>query len=116
VRIAPNEVSFATPQSFNDIYGHVTKDHQIFIKSTFYEFPQPEPGIVAERKPDKHRETRRLLSHGFSLKALKDQEKLLHDKVDLLIEQIRKFGKDGLMSINIKTVCVFAVSAGACRY
>lgn len=73
-----------------DIYGHTSKDHATFIKGTFYDHPQPEPGVVAERKPEKHRETRRLLSHGFSAKALEDQEDVLHEYCDLFISQIRK--------------------------
>ncbi|KEQ90216.1 hypothetical protein AUEXF2481DRAFT_48845 [Aureobasidium subglaciale EXF-2481] len=89
VRTGPNELTFATPQSFNDIYGHATKERSTFIKGTFYEHGQPEPGIVAERDPEKHRETRRLLSHGFSTKALKDQEDILHKYSDLFVAQIQ---------------------------
>jgi cytochrome P450 len=92
VRIAPNELSFSTTQSFNDIYGHSGKDHQAFIKGTFYDHGLPEPGIVAERNPERHRETRRLLSHGFSAKALKEQEGLLVEYIDLFVSQLAKHG------------------------
>ncbi|RJE27118.1 Cytochrome p450 [Aspergillus sclerotialis] len=95
VRIAPNELSFSTAQSFQDIYGHATsKDHKTFIKGTFYEHPQPEPGIVAERNPEKHRETRKLLSHGFSARALKAQESIIHEYTDLFISQLKKHGTE----------------------
>lgn len=92
VRIAPNELSFSTTQSFNDIYSHSGKDHQAFIKGTFYNHGLPEPGIVAKRNPERHRETRRLLSHGFSAKALKEQEGLLVEYIDLFVSQLAKHG------------------------
>jgi cytochrome P450 len=62
------------------------------LKSTFYEIGQEEPGIVAERKPEWHRETRRLLSHGFSATALKDQEDVIQQYVDLFVDQLAKLG------------------------
>lgn len=46
---------------------------------------------MAERGLEKHRETRRLLSHGFSAKALKDQEDVLVEYCNLFISQIRKY-------------------------
>ena len=85
-----------------DIYGHATKDRSTFIKGTFYEHPQPEPGIVAERDPKKHRETRRLLSHGFSTRALKDQEDILHKYLDLFVAQLRRHGNG--TALNMKEV------------
>ncbi|EPS29067.1 hypothetical protein PDE_04015 [Penicillium oxalicum 114-2] len=93
VRIAPNELSFNTAQSFNEIYGHTTKDHKPFIKGTFYEHYQPEPGIVAERNPEKHRETRKLLAHGFSARALKAQESIIAQYSDLFLAQVKKLAK-----------------------
>ncbi|KAI9776748.1 MAG: hypothetical protein M1839_009392 [Geoglossum umbratile] len=125
VRIGPNELTFATAQSFNDIYGHSTKDRLTFVKGTFYEHPQPEPGVVAERRPERHRETRRQLSHGFSAKALKDQEDVLREYCDLFISQIRKqsAARNGLnmkewfswLSFDIIGELAFGESFGAVR-
>ncbi|PWY66106.1 cytochrome P450 [Aspergillus heteromorphus CBS 117.55] len=122
VRIAPNELSFNTAQSFNDIYGHTTKDHKPFIKGTFYEHYQPEPGIVAERNPEKHRDTRKLLAHGFSARALKAQESIIHQYSDLFLAQVKKLGtQEGLnmrewfnfLSFDIIGELAFAESFGA---
>lgn len=80
-----------------EIYGHTTKDHKPFIKGTFYEHYQPEPGIVAERNPEKHRETRKLLAHGFSARALKAQESIIAQYSDLFLAQVKKLGnQEGL--------------------
>lgn len=104
--------NFAVPTSsrikinhFPDIYSHASKDHKPFLKSTFYEHPQPEPGVVAERDPEKHRDSRKLLSHGFSAKALKDQESILQEYTDLFISQIGKFGT-GIGGLNMKQVSI----------
>ena len=123
MRIGPSEVSFATPQSFKgrysapllpsrnlmyeDIYGHRTKGEPIFPKSRFYAVPQPEAGIVAERNVDKHRNTRRLLSHGFSLKSLKEQEAILTDRLGLLVQQLRRVGGDGQRALSVKNVSLW---------
>lgn len=82
----------------------MTRERPLFPKATFYELGQPEAGIVAERHPEKHRNTRRLLSHGFSSKALKEQEFLLHEKIEILVAQLKKYGHHGLLSLNITTV------------
>ena len=86
-----------------DIYGHASKDRKVFPKSTFYDHPQPEPGIVAERDPERHRDTRKLLSHGFSAKALKEREAILSYYVDLFVAQIGRLGT-GENPLNMKQV------------
>lgn len=87
-----------------DIYGHRTKGDQTFIKSRFYAVPQPEASIVAERNVEKHRDTRRLLSHGFSLKSLKEQEEILEESLNLLVQQLRHVGDDGQRALSVKNV------------
>jgi cytochrome P450 len=58
---------------------------------------------VAERDPEKHRDIRRLLSHGFSAKALSEQESIMQEYTDMFIAQLKSLGggKDGL---NMKEV------------
>lgn len=59
---------------------------------------------MAEQKPERHRETRRLLSHGFSARALKDQEDVLRDYSDLFVAQIRKHSAAAAAGLNMKEV------------
>lgn len=59
---------------------------------------------MAERNVDKHRDIRRLLSHGFSLKSLKEQEGILKDRLSLLIQQLARVGGDGQRALSVKSV------------
>ncbi|KAH8728461.1 cytochrome P450, partial [Phaeosphaeriaceae sp. PMI808] len=88
VRIAPNELSFASIQSFKDIYGHSTKGKLPFLKSAWYDRDEVSPGIVSTRDPVDHRQQRRSLSSGFSAKSLREQEHIVQRYVNLFLEQI----------------------------
>ncbi|RPB04471.1 putative cytochrome P450 [Choiromyces venosus 120613-1] len=85
VRLAPNQVSFCSEGSWKEIYGHVGGRKQ-FLKSNFY--TQQFPHIVNERDPIKHSEIRRLLSHGFSPRAVGEQEAYVHEYVDRFIQKV----------------------------
>ncbi|KAI2463952.1 putative cytochrome P450 [Annulohypoxylon bovei var. microspora] len=88
VRVAPNELSFNTAQSFRDIYGF-RPGHETFPKSIFYEggsfAAKGVHSIVSERDPAIHAQMRRLLSHAFSNSSLLEQEELVADSVDRFV-------------------------------
>ncbi|KAI0883029.1 putative cytochrome P450 [Annulohypoxylon maeteangense] len=92
VRVAPNELSFNTAQSFRDIYGF-RPGHKTFVKSIFYEggsfAAKGVHSIVSERDPAIHAQMRRLLSHAFSNSSLLEQEELVTDSVDRFVRLIR---------------------------
>lgn len=92
VRISPNQLSFCSASSWKDIYGHVGGRQQ-FLKSDTYE-NEYHPSIVSARDPAQHGQMRKLLSHGFSQKALMEQEDIVHEYVDLLIKQIQTHATD----------------------
>ncbi|KAH8585673.1 cytochrome P450 monooxygenase-like protein [Bisporella sp. PMI_857] len=95
VRIAPNELSFASVSSIKSIYGHASKNHRSFLKTSWYS-SQGEglaPGsLVIEVDPKIHQEARRSLSHAFSAKALGDQSNVLQYYTDLFVEQLTNLG------------------------
>lgn len=101
MRIAPNELSFATVQAYHDIYGHALKGKKKFVKSTWYETVD-HPGIVGVRNPKEHSRQRKYLSHAFSAKSLRSQETLIHGYVDLFLGQLRKLGSPDGEGINIE--------------
>ncbi|KAH7339256.1 cytochrome P450, partial [Pyrenochaeta sp. MPI-SDFR-AT-0127] len=82
VRIRPNELSFTTPQSFKDIYGHASKGKSPFLKSDFYDGRQP-PSVAGTRDPIDHSRQRKSLSTAFSAKSLREQEDIVHLYVNL---------------------------------
>ncbi|KAI1206780.1 putative cytochrome P450 [Annulohypoxylon truncatum] len=92
VRVAPNELSFSTAQSFRDIYGF-RQGHKTFAKSGFYEggsfAAKGVHSIVSERDPTIHAQMRRLLSHAFSNTSLLEQEELVTDSVDKFVALTR---------------------------
>jgi len=94
VRVAPNELSFSSAQSWKDIYGF-RQGHKTFVKSPFYDggsFADQAHSIVSERDPVEHGRMRKYLSHAFSDRSLKEQEVLVAEVVDEFIVQIGKQG------------------------
>lgn len=88
IRIGPNELAFNTPQAFRDIYG--TRSGKCFPKArSFYPLPinGVEPVSVAV-EDDVHARQRKLLSYGFSDRALREQEGLIMGFVNTLIERL----------------------------
>ena len=95
MRIAPNELSFASATSIKSIYGHVTKGHKPFLKTTWYDGQAVglEPGsLVIETNPKIHQGARRSLSHAFSAKALEDQSNVLQHYTDQFVDQLFRHG------------------------
>lgn len=104
VRTGPHELSFASPKSYNDIYGHATKGHTVFLKSTWYDQNEPHPGLVTERRPQNHREARKLLSSDFSAKALRAQSSIVWAYIKLFMDQVDKYGNKGEIALNVTEV------------
>lgn len=91
VRIAPNQLSFNSAASYQDIYGSRQGQHQTFLKSNFYDagaFSPQAHSIIAERDPIRHAKQKKYVSAAFSDKALKSQEGLINEVVDSFIKQL----------------------------
>lgn len=89
VRISPNELAFNTPQAFRDIYG--SRPGGCFPKDPTHYLP-PANGVdhvISAVDNGVHARQRRLLSHAFSERALRDQEGLVKGYVDTLISKLR---------------------------
>lgn len=99
MRTGPNDLSFASVEAYRDIYGHVGQDKKRFIKSAWYE--REEPRLVTVRDPAEHAMQRRALSHAFSARALRDQEELVHQYVDLFVQQLGNLGDNGRKGVNV---------------
>ena len=96
VRVAPDELSFIDPRAWRDIYGafpNRTQNH----KDPYTEPPFPpnwEPSLAG--LPDKrHADVRKLMSSGFSHKAVDEQEFMIHQYVDLLVKRLEDFVSAG---------------------
>lgn len=95
VRISPNELSFATVESWKAIYGHRKGGAPTPIKSEFYSIYGAGFGslcIGSERDPHKHSKMRKMLSAAFATKSLMEQEEIVTSGVD---EFVRRVGEEG---------------------
>ncbi|CAG8880804.1 unnamed protein product [Penicillium salamii] len=91
VRIAPDELAFSHPDAWQEIMGH-RKGQPEFTKATwFYRPVEDQPTHVVNATREQHGRLRRQLAHGFSEKAMRDQEPLIRGYVDLLLERLDGF-------------------------
>jgi cytochrome P450 len=101
VRTSPDDLSFASPQSYQDIYGHTTKARpKRFLKTDFYDTGDPVPRITTARDPAVHAAQRKSLSHAFSAKALRDQEFVVQSYVDHFVRRLGELGDNGQKAID----------------
>lgn len=88
VRTGPKTLVYRSPQAWRDIYGHRKSGAGSFLKDPSFYIPGPRGYNIVNADDEAHSRLRRLLSHAFSEKALRDQEDLIQSYVDLLIEKL----------------------------
>lgn len=93
VRLAPNELAFSSPEAWKDIYGHKTGSalgsEEMGKAKFFYRNPGIPPSIISEDR-ENHAVLRRLMSHGFSERSMREQEGIIGGYVDLLVCRLRE--------------------------
>jgi len=101
VRISPNELSYIAGDGWKDIYTHRV-NHMLLPKDEkFYHAPPGGVHSIITAPHQAHSRIRRLLSHAFSEKALRDQEPLIKVYVDLLIQRLSEKSKEGTVPLDI---------------
>ncbi|KAJ5344108.1 Cytochrome P450 [Penicillium brevicompactum] len=95
VRIAPDELAFSHPDAWQDIMGHRKGQHEFIKADWFYRPVEDQPTHVVNAARDQHGRLRRQLAHGFSEKAMRDQEPLIRGYVDLLLDRLSEFCASG---------------------
>lgn len=89
VRIAPDELAYSSAAAWKEIMGHRSGDE--FGKSKiFYRPVEISPVNIVNADRDVHSVLRRQLSHGFSEKAMREQEPVIKGYVDLLIQRLHE--------------------------
>lgn len=96
--------SFCSVEAQDDIYGHANraKGKVSFKKGAFYS-SNGSDAIINIAENSEHKEARKLLSHSFSAKALREQVVLVEEYVNKLMDQIAKKG-DTEEGINLTEV------------
>ncbi|KAJ5108111.1 Cytochrome monooxygenase lcsI [Penicillium angulare] len=90
VRMGPSILVYRSPQAWKDIYGHRKTGAGSFLKDPTFYIKNPFGGNILNADDADHSRTRRLLSHAFSEKALREQEDLIQSYVDLLVDGLNK--------------------------
>lgn len=91
VRTGPDELSYINAQGWKDIYGHRIRGKALFPKNPRF-FPKPPNGVdsLVAANAEPHTRARRIFSHAFSDKALREQEPLFQKYVDLLLQKLKE--------------------------
>lgn len=103
VRIASNELAFAEPAAWKDIYGHRPDGGELSKWEPFYVLGgNTGPRSILSARRDEHRLLRRQLAHGFSERSMRAQEPIIGGYVDLLIRRLREQTAGGTRTLNMK--------------
>lgn len=100
VRISPNELSYTTSKVFKDVYQSRSGQPQMQKDPLHYQKHDKTPSLHVSSDAD-HTRMRRLISHAFSDKALRDQEEIMQKYSNLLIARLSEISRSG-NAINIK--------------
>jgi hypothetical protein len=103
-RVSPNELSFASVESWKAIYGHPPPGKPHLIKSEFYDIYGAgfkSLCIGSERNPQKHNQMRKSLSSAFSTKALTEQESIVTEIIDVFVSRLGELGGTGTEGLNM---------------
>ncbi|TKX23529.1 cytochrome P450 monooxygenase-like protein 24 [Elsinoe australis] len=92
VRFGPNEISFNTADGWRQIYGHRVGGKASLQKDLSFYGEEPITGTrsIIDADDENHARMRRILSHSFSDKALKDQEPVFKEWTQLLIKKLHE--------------------------
>ena len=88
VRIAPNELSLNTAEGWKDVYGTRAGKPEMTKNAHFYAAMSSGSASIIGSKRDRHGPLRRLVSHGFSERALREQEPLIQSYCDLMMKRL----------------------------
>ncbi|TAQ86122.1 hypothetical protein B7494_g5556 [Chlorociboria aeruginascens] len=88
LRIAPSEVTFASAEAWTDIFAD-RPGHLPFPKDPVWWAKQPgNPESLLSAPSEAHARMRKLLSYGFTARAVRAQEPMIQKYVGMLIERL----------------------------
>lgn len=99
VRLAPNHLSYTDPRAWKDIYGHRSGPQHAHLpenpKSVVHYREPGFPRSILDADRDEHARLRRAVAHGFSDRALREQEPLIQRYVEMLVRGLRDASEGG---------------------
>ncbi|KIA75979.1 cytochrome P450 [Aspergillus ustus] len=97
-RVSPNELTFASVQSWKDIYGPPAPGKPHVTKSEFYDIYGAgfDTGCIgSERDPAVHARKKKHLAAAFSLKALHAQDGIVQGVIDCFVGKVGRLCREG---------------------
>ncbi|KAF2008708.1 cytochrome P450 [Aaosphaeria arxii CBS 175.79] len=91
VRIAPDLLSFTSPSAWQDIYGHQAAKN--LVKYGYFRVREDAQPMLTSFGAD-HVRQRTAFSHGFSDRAISEQEPALAQHIEQFLAQLRKSSRD----------------------
>lgn len=104
MRVAPNELSFASVESWQTIYGFPPPGQPQLRKSEFYDIfgaGFAEACIGSERDPQEHARKKKTLVAAFSPKALHAQEHVVQQVWDAFVDKIGAHSQESPRGVDI---------------
>lgn len=94
-----------------DIYGHRVGGKQSFHKDPFFytKGVNNVPSLIVANDED-HSRMRKVLSHAFSDKALKEQEPLFQEWANVMVNKMREKADDPSQKLNLVSYLNFTTS------
>lgn len=95
IRVAPNELVFATAEASRDIYNRYQPGAEVQFQKDrqFYAPSGTERSLIMEPDADAHRHLRRAFDPGFNLAAVKQRSDIPLHHIDLLIQKLYRTGR-----------------------
>ncbi|KXH65967.1 averantin oxidoreductase [Colletotrichum salicis] len=95
VRTSPDSLSYIKAPQWKEIYGHKTPGQLEFSKDGKYFSALKGDPVIITADREYHSYIRKLFAHGFSEKAMREQEGVLKGFVDVLFARLREEGEGG---------------------
>lgn len=99
VRVAPNELSFIDPAACRDIYGARPGQPRFPKNQVWTGDPISRGSSLVDANDEDHARMRKVWSHNFTDRALKEQESLLQSYANSFVEQLRAHGDGASVDI-----------------
>jgi cytochrome P450 len=101
VRIAPNELSYVNANVWREIYGHRKPGQPELTKDKKYHKSMGAEPTLLNADREYHGYLRKLLAHGFSDSALRQQESIVQEYIDKMFDQLHKKSERGRVALDI---------------
>lgn len=93
IRSAPNELSFITPEIWDDVYAK--RPGRPEMPKGNYNPPPGQESLLDHPVHEEHQRIRKAMRNGFTERAQKDHEPRVRGLIDGLMEQLRTVAKLG---------------------